>query len=128
MQAPLVTRILWLDGLAALLAGVFVLVFRPWLAALYSLPLALITFTGAVNIGYSSLGLTLATRTRRSVASVTALATANGVWACVCAGLALAWWNDASALGVAHLLGEGLFVAVLAAVEWRNRAALATSS
>lgn len=120
-----VSRIFWVDGLAALTAGAFVLVARNLLAELYVLPLSLITFVGIVNIGYSALGLTLATKRRRGVALIASLAAANYFWACVCAFLAIHFASDARPLGLAHILFEGAFVAALATVEWRQRRALA---
>jgi hypothetical protein len=118
-------RIFWIDGLAALSAGLFVLVFRTPLAGLYGLPLDLITSIGLVNVGYSAFGLTLAVLRRRRLAAIVGLAAANCVWAVICVSLATRYRNDAGVLGLAHLLFEAVFVAALGAIEWRTRRALA---
>ena len=120
-----VQRILWIDGIAALSAGVLALVFGGFLADLYALPRQLITFVGAVNLAYSTYSLTLASQRRRRTAYIVGLASANGLWACVCAGLVIRFRNEAGALGLAVILFEGVFVAGLAVLEWRNRHALA---
>jgi hypothetical protein len=124
-SAPWVAKIFWVDGLAALSAGAFVLVLRRFLAELYALPLGLITFIGLVNVGYSAFGLTLASKERRPGGLIVGLAAANGFWACVCVVMALRFASDAHPLGLAHILFEATFVAALAAAEWKHRHALA---
>ena len=124
----LLPYVFWLDGLSASIAGVAVLWLRATLAELYALPVVLITFIGAVNVAYSTLGLTLAVRARRSATMIAALAIANGAWAIFCGVLAANVAQRAHALGLAHVLGEGLYVAALGAVEWRNRHALSERS
>jgi len=117
-------RLLWIDGLAALTAGVVTLAFDGFLSNLYSLPQQLITFIGAVNLAYSSFSLTLAMRRRRSLNLIVALALANALWSFVCVGLAISFRDQAKALGLGVLLFECLFVATLAWLEWRHRHAL----
>lgn len=62
---------------------------------------------------------------RRRVWQVTILGLANWSWAIMCGLLVMRFSGQARALGVAHLLVEGAFVATLGAVELRNRRALA---
>src|SRR4051812_12070280 len=113
---PWVTRIFWIDGIAGLSAGTFVLAARSPLADLHALPLALITFIGLVNVAYSGMGLTLAVMQRRRFRRIVGLAVANGLWALVCGYLAIRFWKDASPFGLTHLLFEGAFVTALATV------------
>lgn len=120
-----VQRILWIDGLAGVSVGMFMLAFRGLLAELYALPLDLITFVGLVNVGYSAFSLTLAAQKRRPIACIVGLSVANGLWAFFCVMLAIRVANDARVLGLAHILLEGAFVAALGTIEWRNRRALA---
>jgi hypothetical protein len=117
-----VQRVLWIDGLAALSAGIFVLALRGVLARLYVLPIELVTIIAVVN-------LTLAARPRsaRPLALVVSLAGANCFWACVCTFLVMRCFNVASFLGLAHLAFEGVFVLALATIEWRNRHLLGVS-
>jgi hypothetical protein len=44
------------------------------------------------------------------------------VWAVVCLSLAIIWFGEASALGVAQLIGEALFVGGLGVLEWQAAA------
>jgi hypothetical protein len=123
----MLARIFWIDGLSALSAGLFVLSLRSFLAELYVLPLALITFVGLVNVAYSSLGLALAVRKRRPLALIVVLSGANAFWAAVCVVLAVSFGAQAHPLGLGHILFEGAYCATLASLEWRNRSALANA-
>jgi hypothetical protein len=116
-----IQHILWIDGLAALSAGLFVLVFRTFLTGLYDLPLGIITFIGLVNLAYSAFGLTMAGRKTRRATWIAALAAANYFWAVVCLVLAVRFGPEASGLGLGTIIFEGAFVAALATIEWRMR-------
>ena len=100
----------------------------PALAALSALPLDLITFIGLVNVRYSTFGLTLALRTRRRIRFIVGLSAANCLWPCACIWLAIRFRHQAGVLGLGTLLSEAPFVAVLAALEWRNRHTLAAGT
>ena len=124
MAAPWVQRILWIDGLAALAAGVSVLAARRFLAGLYGLPLALVTIGGVVNLIYATYSLTLASRQRPAVGFIAGLALANTAWAGICVAVAVHLRNEATVIGLASVLFEAAFVGTLGAVEWRNRRVL----
>jgi hypothetical protein len=117
----LLRHILWVDCGAALLAGLAMAALSGWLSALYALPRALLLGMGAVNLGYSAFSGSLARRARRPRALIVVLVAANAAWAVVCALTAAGVAGTASAFGMAHLVGEGMFVATLAALEWRER-------
>ncbi len=55
------------------------------------------------------------------------LVAANLLWSVVCIILALTYEDTATLLGLAHLLGEALFVGGLAGLEWRWRELLLTA-
>jgi hypothetical protein len=115
---------LWVDCIAAAVAGAAVLMLSGWLSRLYGLPLGLLRFTGAVNLLYGSYSFVLATRTRRPIASIAALVFANLAWALLCVHLAVNVARSPTAFGLAYLFGEAIFVAALATLEWRYRAQL----
>lgn len=58
-RARWLSLLFWIDGVAALGGGAFVLFVRHPLADLYRLPLALLTFIGFVNVAYALVGLSL---------------------------------------------------------------------
>lgn len=124
----LAPRLLWLDGLAAASAGLLVLGFSQGLSSLYGLPVPLLQFLAVVNLLYGSYSLGLACWPRRPRACILLLVLANTIWAGFCVRLALQQSGTASAFGLAHLLGEALFVGTLAALEWRYRKLLAPAS
>ncbi len=109
----------WFDGAAALTAGTAVLLVRGALVELEGLPPHFVTFMGVVNLAYALPGLTLGALRRRPPWLLRLLIVANLVWSVVCVVIANRVWPTASVLGLAHLLGEGLFVAVLALAEAR---------
>ena len=79
-------------------------------------------FIGAVNLLYAGYAGSLAIRRRRPRALLYVLIIGNTLWMGVCLALALRFAEQASLLALAHLIGEALFVGVLAACEWRWRA------
>lgn len=121
-------RLPWIDAFAGLLVGLIVIAFVKPLSRFYSLPLQVLTFTAAANLGYSVLGFGVAglpsraSSARRALLGV--LVVANCTWALICIGLAVRFGSAASPFGLAHFLGEASFVVTLAALEWRHRAAI----
>ena len=119
-------KLLWIDSLGGLAAGVLVLALAGWLAPLEGLPSEVLAFTGAMNLVYGSYSLALALRKRRKRPAVYALIFANAAWLPVCLALTAAFWKTITPFGVLHLVGEGLYVGGLALVEWRQRGTFVT--
>lgn len=115
------SRLLWGDSIAGLTAGALVLVLSAWLSALYRLPRWLIVFMALANVAYGAYSWSLARRSHRPSHLITRLVIANATWAVICLLTALAVARSASWFGLAHLVGESLFVGTLAAIEWRCR-------
>ncbi len=114
-------KLLWLDCTAAFLAGAVVLALSGWLSQLYALPHAFVITLALVNLGYGTFSFSLARRQQPPRRLIVALVVANAMWAVLC-GIAALWLvGTASMFGLAHLVGEGLFVGGLAALEWRHR-------
>jgi len=110
---------------------VLVLALSGWLSGpdgLYGLPQPLLQFIGATNLAYACYSFSLARWRRRPLEAVRLLVLANGLWAGGCLTLAGRLGAQASGFGLAHLLGEALFVGSLAALEWRYRWLLAPAS
>ena len=113
--------VLWIDATAAALAGVVVLFVSGWLSGWYGLPQELLISIGVVNLVYASYSSSLAMRMRRPKALILFLVSANLLWSVVCVVLALIYRDTATLFGLAHLLGEALFVGGLGGLEWRWR-------
>ena len=119
--------VLWIDATAAALAGVVVLFVSGWLSGWYGLPQELLISIGVVNLVYASYSGSLAMRMRRPKALILFLVSANLLWSVVCVILALIYRDTATLFGLAHLLGEALFVGGLGGLEWRWRDLLLVS-
>jgi len=114
-------HLLWIDSGAGLLAGMGMLAFSGWLSELYALPRALLVAMGVANLMYGTYSGMLARRSRRPMGLIVLLATANGTWAILC-GLAAAYFaRRGSGFALAHFVAEGVFVGILAVLEWRGR-------
>lgn len=111
----------WIDGFAALSAGALMFVFRGLLADLYGLSYQFLTTIALVNTLYSVFGLTLGVLRRRPAWLLTALISANLLWAAACIVFAARAPDSATFWGYGHLVGEGAFVAALGLLEWRYR-------
>jgi hypothetical protein len=121
MSMYFLRRLLWVDCIAGALAGSAMLVLGTWLTGLYALPRGLLLFMGAVNLLYASYSFSLAVRARRPKWSISLLVFANLAWVPVCLGLAVMFRETATLFGLAHLIGEGIFVGGLAMLEWSQR-------
>lgn len=120
-MAPL--TLLRVDAGAALVAGLVVLAAAEWLAALHGLPQGLVRALGFVNLAYATYSGRLAWRLARGIApsrrAVLGLVVGNAAWAVACVAIAATHHAAMGASGFVHVLGEGAFVAGLAALERR---------
>lgn len=122
----------WIDAGAAGSVGLLMLALAGPLSSLYSLPRSVVLFVAAVNVGYSAFGIGLgsiprqATVVRRAI--LMALVVANLAWLISCIALAVRFRGEATFFGLAHLLGEGVFVGTLAALEWKHRRSILAQS
>lgn len=120
-------HLLWVDGSAGLFVGAVVLLLCGWLSELYGLPYKLLFFIGVANVLYGSYSTSLAVRSVRPANLILLLVVANLTWAIGCMILAFTNGESVSLFGLAHLVGEGLFVGCLACLEWRWRELLRTA-
>ena len=113
-------NLLWLDGLAALAAGVTVGLLRATLAPLFHLPESLLATQAIVSLGYAGFSLSLARQKTPPQWLLLVLVLANlGYAGCVLL-LLLFFYTAATGLGVGYFLLEAGFVVTLAALEWQQ--------
>ena len=114
--------ILTVDSSAALFVGLGILLLPIPFESWYSLPRSLFLFTGFVNLGYGfysgSLVIILLLRKHLPRVFVHLLIAANSAWSLGCIGIIFANWTPIGLLGIAHFLFEGVFVFVLAVLEY----------
>ncbi len=111
-------HILWVDSIGGLLVGALMLIFHSWLSEFYGLPVWLVVFVGTVNMLYGTYSFTVARMAVRPVWRIVLLAVANFSWTINCMIMALIFMNSATIFGMIHIVGEGLYVGVLAYFEW----------
>ena len=119
--------ILYLDGIAGLLAGLTLFSFQSWFYEIYSLPLYALQFITVANILYGVCALLFAFKRTRSLLAIKVLAIANCFWVIVCISFIFKYINSASWVGISLLIFESIFVGYLAYFEWINRANLISS-
>lgn len=113
-------RLLYIDGVAALTAGISLLLLRHFLSDWLGLPVWLLAAQGFVNLVYGSYSLPLARRKQRPVWMVRALSIANMAYAFGCVPLLLWYFYPVcNAWGVAYFLLEIGFIGGLGWLEWR---------
>ncbi len=120
----MIRNLLWVDGLGAAVAGVAVLLLSSWLSPWYQLPLQFVLFVGVVNLAYATYSLSLARRSRRPMALIRLLVVGNLAWALALIRWTFVYWETASLWGLAHLVGEAIYVGGLGCLEWRWRESL----
>jgi|TARA_B100001063_G_C16330276_1_gene341842 hypothetical protein len=113
--------ILFLDGVAGLLAGLTLFSFQGWFHEVYSLPLYVLQFITAANMLYGALALLLASKRKRGFLIIKLLALANTFWTLICICFIFIYLDSASWKGISLLILESLFVGYLAYYEWVNR-------
>ena len=88
----------------------------------------LLLLIGVVNLLYGSFSLPLARRRQRPLVLIQLLAVANLAWALFfCFRWAYVYGDTASLFGLAHFVGEGIWVGGLGVLEWRWRESLQTA-
>ena len=113
------TNILWIDGIGGLIVGFIVLLISPWFSHWYGVPTNILVFTGVANLLYGSYSTPLANQRYRPEWKINLLIIANFIWTAVCIFLVVRYSDTLTLLGYIHILGEGVYVAVLAYFEWK---------
>jgi hypothetical protein len=113
-------KLLWIDGIAALISGCIALLFTPTLSGFFNLPYQVLQIMAFISLGYAAYSLSLAQRKVNPLPLLKLLVFANCTWAVVCLSVMLFYSNTATFYGTVYLILEALFVATLAFLEWRQ--------
>ncbi len=112
--------LIWIDGIAALLSGCFVLALRGQLAPFFNLPEQLLLAMCWVSFGYAAYSIRLAMQDQKPQKLLQVLVAANSIWAILCIVIAIYFIAAVTPWGIAYLILESFFVAALAVLEWRQ--------
>ncbi|MCU0346997.1 MAG: hypothetical protein MUC59_08630 [Saprospiraceae bacterium] len=112
------TKLLYFDGLAGLVVGIFLLAMREPMSGLLGLPTWLLTLQGILNLCYASYSLPLARRGHRPRWMLWTLVVANLAYALFAAVLLTQFYASCTGLGVVYFLLEVVIIGGLGVVEW----------
>lgn len=112
------TPLLYFDGLAALVVGIFLLAARQPFSEFLGLPVWLLTLQGAINFCYASYSLFLARRRRRPLWMLRMLVVGNLAYALFAAVLLVQFYPTCNVWGVVYFLLEVAIIGGLGLVEW----------
>lgn len=118
------TKILWIDCIGGMTAGIVVTLFHAWFSDFYGLPVMFIVFVGVMNFAYGMFSFSLAIREIRPFWLFCILVIGNILWGILCVVWVFKYLNTASIFGLAHLILEAVFVAGLGVFEWLYRSNL----
>ena len=118
MTLPPLTRLLYFDGIAALVVGIVLLLFREPLSGLLGLPVWLLSLQGIINLCYASYSLPLARRRNRPRWMLSTLVVANLAYALFAAVLLTQFYPSCTGLGVVYFGLEVVIIGGLGVLEW----------
>lgn len=122
-------RVLLVDAIASGGMGLMLLLFVVPAAALLNLPSELLSQAGLVLLPFAAFVGYLSSREVPSRVAVWAVIALNAVWVIDSVVLLVAGWVQPNARGYAFIVGQALFVAVLAELEYMGlRRSLATAA
>ncbi|MEM7182670.1 MAG: hypothetical protein AAF518_17275 [Spirochaetota bacterium] len=119
--------ILWIDSIGAIVVGIVMLILQNFLQGFYQLPQELILFLGITNVLYGIYSGSLAISRKRSQVFIIFLIIANLAWGLVCSILFAKYYQTASIFGKLQIGAEGIYVSMLALIEWWYRKELVIS-
>lgn len=119
MQISL-SKLIWIDGTAALLSALFVLVFKSFLSGFLNLPLQLLMLMCVISFLYAAYSISLALLKEKPVYRIKILITGNIIWSLLCLIFILLQFNTINVFGIIYLLCESIFVAALAWFEFKQ--------
>jgi hypothetical protein len=120
-------NILWVDCIGAIATGILLIALSSLIGPLFGLPRWLVVAHGLVHLSYGSFSLSLAVRKTRPLYLIKLLVFANASWAVLCIIFATIAFSAATGFAVAQFALEGMYVGLLALIEWKRRGILSAS-
>jgi hypothetical protein len=118
LRSPaLLRRVLWVDALTGVASAVLQLSLTDSLAQQQGLPAALLRGSAWALFGYVALAVFLVTRDAIPRKLLAILVAGNWIWAAACLWLVFAGGLSPTALGLANLVAQAMFVAALATLQ-----------
>jgi hypothetical protein len=112
--------LMWIDALAAMTAGVGILMFRVPLSLIFQLPEGLLLTQSLIALTFMPYSFFLAIKKPGAPSLYRTLAVANLVYGLFCLILLLLFFRTANVFGVLYLFVDSFIVITLAILEWRR--------
>lgn len=119
MQISL-SKLVWIDGTAALLSAIVVLVLKSLLSEFLNIPLNLLVLMCIVSFLYAAYSISLALLKEKPVYRIKILITGNIIWSLLCLIFILLQFKTINVFGIIYLSSESIFVAGLAWFEYKQ--------
>lgn len=113
-------KILWIDCLAALSAGLVLLIFKGNMSPFFNVPKSLLTTLMMVAFCYACYSFYLANHSSPPKILLKILVLGNSMYALVCLFLLASFYKTATVFGVIYFSIDVLIVGFLALWEWRT--------
>jgi hypothetical protein len=117
-MTPFLRNALVLDAVASALVGLPMAAVAHPLGAALGLPPPLLFWAGVLCLPYAALLAMMSRETTVSIAAIRTVVIGNALWVLGCLALAFAGWVLPTALGVAFLLAQAVFVGLFAELQW----------
>jgi hypothetical protein len=115
-----IRKILWIDGLGALIAGIAVLSTRGILSGPFGLPERILLIQSVITIIYGTYSTTLAKNKIYSKKPIRVLAIANLMYVAFCMLLFMNNYYSTTVLGKVYFIAEAMYICGLAILEFRQ--------
>lgn len=115
-----IRTLLWIDGLAALAAGMAVLCLRGMLSNLFRLQEEILIIQAIITLVYASYSTTLAKNKIYPKKLIRILAIANFTYVAFCLGLFINTFATTTVWGKVYFIAEATFISALAILECRQ--------
>lgn len=109
---------LLLDAVASALVGLPMMALAHPLGEALGLPAPLLFWAGVVCLPYAALLTMFSGEASVSVSVIRTVVIGNAFWVLGCLALAFAGWVLPTALGIAFLMAQAVFVALFAELQW----------
>lgn len=114
-------RVLWVDGVAGLATVASLLLAPAVFSSMYGFPPRLVQGSAAALLVYAALIATLIFKPGQSAFRLGVLVGGNVAWVAASAWVAFGSGLELTPIGRAYVVGQAVFVAALAALEYRFR-------
>ena len=113
-------KLIWVDGIAALLSAIFVLSLKSILSGFLQISIPVLLLMSIISFAYATYSISLALLKKKPIYRIKLLVKGNIIWAACCIIFIIYLIKTINIFGVIYLVSESLFVTVLAWFEYKQ--------